>query len=190
MTFHHRWFAAGLALLVAGAGLRAAATQTLGEVAKKEEERRKAVAEPSKTYTNKDLTTAPAPAAPPADAAKPAAGEKKDASKDQDKKADAGKDQGPVKDQAYWSGRIKDLRTKLDRDQTFADALQTKINSLITDFVARDDPAQKAVIARDRGKALDELARVKHEIEQDKKAIADLQEEARKAAVPPGWLRD
>jgi hypothetical protein len=194
MPSQMRWLAAGLsALFLAGsvAGVRA---QTLADVAKKEEARRKELKQPAKTYTNKDLAGSPAatpaadaaaPIAPTADAAKDAK-----AKKDADDKAKAKeKDQGPAKDQAYWAGRVKDLRTQLDRDQTYADALQTKINSLATDFVNRDDPAQRAQIARDKQKALDELNRLKAAIQNDKKAIADLEEEARKAGVPPGWLR-
>ena len=53
----------------------------------------------------------------------------------------------------------------------------------------RDDPAQRAQIARDKQKAMDELNRLKAAIQNDKKAITDLEEEARKAGVPPGWLR-
>ena len=37
--------------------------------------------------------------------------------------------------------------------------------------------------------AIAEQERVKAEIEAQKKAIADLEEEARKAGVPPGWIR-
>ena len=98
-------------------------------------------------------------------------------------------DKGSVRDQAYWGGRMKDLRTQLDRDQIFADALQTRVNSLTADFVNRDDPAQRAGIERDRQRALAELERLKKAIEAGKKAIADLEEEARRAGVPPGWLR-
>jgi hypothetical protein len=43
--------------------------------------------------------------------------------------------------------------------------------------------------ANDRQKALTEMDRVKKEIADHTKALADLQEEARKAGVPPGWLR-
>jgi hypothetical protein len=71
----------------------------------------------------------------------------------------------------------------------FAEALQSRINGLTADFTARDDPAQRAVVATDRQKALAELDRVKNDIVQQTKAIADMQEEARKAGVPPGWLR-
>ena len=67
--------------------------------------------------------------------------------------------------------------------------MQTRINSLNADFVNRDDPAQRAVIERDRQKALAELGRLKQGVLDTKKAIADLEEEARRAGVPPGWMR-
>ena len=105
-----------------------------------------------------------------------------------DAKGGDGKDTG-TKDQKYWSDKIKALREQLDRDKTFADALQTKVNSLTTDFVNRDDPAQKRIIEADRQKAIAELARLNKAIVDDQKAIADFEEEARRAAVPAGWLR-
>ena len=84
---------------------------------------------------------------------------------------------------------MKELEAALERDQTYADALQSRINALTTDFVNRDDPAQRAVIAADRQKAVVELERLKTQIEDGRAAIADFQEEARRAGVPPGWLR-
>jgi hypothetical protein len=71
----------------------------------------------------------------------------------------------------------------------YSDALQSKINALWADFTARDDPAQRAQLELERKRALAEQERVKGEIEKQKKAIADLEEEARKAGVPPGWIR-
>jgi hypothetical protein len=94
-----------------------------------------------------------------------------------------------VKDEAYWKKRIQSARDQLGRSQMFADALQTRINVLTADFTARDDPAQRAVIFTDRQKALAELERVKQEIAQQTKGIADVQQDARRANVPPGWLR-
>jgi hypothetical protein len=171
-------------LLVTAAGPLLSA-QSLADVAKREEERRRTIKEPSKVYTNKDLTSVPPSAS---DTGKPAAGAippSGEAAKDADKP----KSGEPVKDQKYWSGRLKALQTQLERDQSFAEALQSRINALTTDFTARDDPAQRAVIARDRLKAATDLDRLKQAIVTDKKAIADLEEEARKAGVPPGWLR-
>jgi hypothetical protein len=169
-------------------------SQSLADVAKKEEERRKTIPQPAKVYTNKDLKAVPpAPAPPPADAGaapadakaaeKPAgAGDKEPAKKDGSKDA-------PVKDKAYWADRQKALQDTLERDQTYADALQSRINALTADFVNRDDPAQRSVIERDRQKALAELNRLKQTIVDDKKAQTDFAEEARRAGVPPGWLR-
>jgi hypothetical protein len=80
-------------------------------------------------------------------------------------------------------------RADLQRSEMFLEALQSRINALTTDFVNRDDPAQRAVIEQDRKKALTELERVRREIADRTKAIADLEEQARKAGVPAGWLR-
>ena len=84
---------------------------------------------------------------------------------------------------------MKGLQGQLERDQNYADAMQTRINALTTDFVNRDDPAQRSVVERDRQKSIAELARLKKSIVDGKKAIADLEEEARRAGAPPGWLR-
>ena len=169
------------------------AAQSLADLARKEEERRKTVPKPAKVYTNKDLNSVPSPPAPPPAAAAADTKDAKDANKAAtdakaaaDKNPDAAKD---PKDQAYWSGRQKALQQQLERNQNYADALQSRINALTTDFVNRDDPAQRAVVERDRQKSLAELNRLKKTIEDDKKALVDFAEEARRAGVPPGWLR-
>jgi hypothetical protein len=185
--------------LIATSLARPLFAQSLADVAKKEEERRKTIKAPSKVLTNGDLKPGIGSAVPAesadesakADAAKDAKDkDAKDAdAKDGKKESDAKKAAEPVKDQKYWSGRWTELQAKLRRDQAFADALQSRINALNTDFVNRDDPAQRAVIATDRQKAIDEMNRLKQDIQDDQKAIADLQEDARRAGVPAGWLR-
>jgi hypothetical protein len=169
--------------------------QSLADVARKEEERRKSVAEPAKVYTNKDLkgqppsATTPSVSEPAASADSNAADQDKDTAKDKAPATGDAKDKEPAKDKAYWTGRLKALQDQLDRDQTYADALQSRINGLQAQFVNRDDPAERSVIERDRNKALTELDRLKQELPKDKKALADFLEEARRAGVPPGWLR-
>jgi hypothetical protein len=194
-----------LFVLAALAGATASA-QTLGEIAKKEEERRKAIKSQGKVYTNdtvrgepgRPAATSPAspaeassvPPPPPAAAPSPsgvapapvAAGERAPQARE------TASPDGP-RDAAYWRQRIQAARDALDRSQTFAEALQSRINALSADFVARDDPAQRAVIGNDRQKALAELDRVKLEIQQHSMAIVAVQDEARRANVPPGWLR-
>jgi hypothetical protein len=174
-------------------GFAAASAQTLGDVAKREESRRKQVKAPSKVYTNEDLrggdTGAPAPA-PASDASSPTAQPAgPPAAASQPKDGDKAATDDSKKNEAYWKDRIGKARGDLDRAKTFADALQSRINALTTDFAGRSDPAQRAQIGNDRQKAIAELDRVKKEIETNTKAIADIQEEARKAGVPAGWVR-
>ena len=177
-----------------------ASAQSLAEVAKKEAERRKAITSPAKVITNADLKpvlrpeSAPAPApsaaskapesastsgeaAAGADAAKPAAAPAA---------ADSG---GPVKDQAYWSSRLKGLQTQLDLDQKMVSALQSQIDGLWADFTSRSDPVQRADVEKRRNTAIEDQKAANKRVEDGKKKVTDLQEEARQAGVPPGWLR-
>jgi hypothetical protein len=160
-----------------------AQTQSLADVARKEEERRKEIKKPAKVITNQDLRPGMQPYSQPVpNSTDAAAGDK---AKD-DK---AGGAAGGEKGQAYWQGKKKSLNDALTKDTGYAEALQVRINSLTADFVNRDDPVQKSKIEQDRNKALADLDKLKKDIEADKKAIADLEEEARKAGVPPGWIR-
>ena len=163
-----------------------ASAQSLGDLAKQEETRRKAVKTPAKVLTNDTIRSVPVPSAgiPPASAST--------SSKDSDAAADkktAKPGDEPKATEATWKARMQGARELLQRSQSFAEALQSRINGLNADFTARDDPAQGAVVGADRQKALAELARVKDDIVKQTKAIADIQEEARKAGVPAGWVR-
>jgi hypothetical protein len=180
--------------------------QSLADVAKKEGERRQTTRSSTKVYTNGDLKPVgdPDPAAAPADASSSA--DKKPADAKTDAKADSAKGDGKAadksaakdakasgdgeeKNQEYWGGKMRALNEQLERDRMYAEAIQTRINSLTADFSAKDDPAQRAMIADDREKAVSELSRLRKQIEEDKDAIGNLEEEARHASVPPGWLR-
>lgn len=186
-------------VLVGSLGIPAVAgaqsSPPLAEVAKKEAERRKGITESKKVLTNKDLPESAikpkgTPSADPGQAAaapgtegataegKPAA-----AAGSADAAAPAGGDE------ASWRSRISQAREALRRNEMFAQALQTRVNSLTNDFASRDDPYQRARIGEERSKTIDELAAVKNDIEQSRKQIADIEEEARKAGVPPGWIR-
>jgi len=189
MSLKYFYFAVAVVSSVVLAGVSAPLfAQSLGDIAKKEEERRHTVKQPAKVYTNKDLGAVdPGLPAPPPDASKPAPATASAKEADKDNAPD--KDKTPVKDQAYWGAKVKALQAQADRDQIYADAMQSRVNALTADFAARDDPAQRAVIGSDRQKAVAELGRLKLAIQTNKKALADLQEEARRAGVPPGWLR-
>jgi hypothetical protein len=183
-----------LPVLVASIG-----AQSLADVARKEEQRRQQLRKPAKVYTNKDLGSVPPPSTPlpatgpegsaaapgdPDPGAEPAEG-----APAPDATPAPGDDETAGSDAASFRGRLTAAREQLERSRMFAEALQTRINSLWADFTARDDPAQRSRIETDRQKALAELERVKKDVESQTKAIADIEEQARRAGVPPGALR-
>jgi hypothetical protein len=111
----------------------------------------------------------PPPAAPPVPAAPPAAAE--------------------VKDAAWWRARITIPRDAVARDRILVEALQSRVWALDADIAGRDDPAQRAQLMSARQQALGELERTKKQIDTGLLTIAAIEAEARKAGVPPGWIR-
>jgi SMC interacting uncharacterized protein involved in chromosome segregation len=172
--------------------------QSLGELAKKEAERRKATPA-AKVYTNDDLKKITVPGDTVADskdtkdAKDPKDGkdtaDAKDAKAKDAKDAKDASDAKPAMGEAEWHARMNAAREDVRKGEMFRDALQSRINGLTADFTARDDPYQRAQIADERQKALAELDRVKLDIEKAKKSITDIEEDARKANVPAGWIR-
>lgn len=191
----HTAAVATLLLLVAST----APGQSLADAARKEEQRRHGVKTPGKALTNKDLKPAPSSAdggtPAPVDAAATSTASTASPS-DAPTPAGSRADEKPAppssegkRDQKYWSGRMKGLQDQVRRDGVLVDAMQSRINALTTDFVNRDDPAQRDVIAKDRQTAVEELARLKKAVADGTKAISELEDEARRAGVPAGWLR-
>lgn len=170
------------------------ASVSLAEIARREAARRKALAESgqrAKLLTNQDVkkwqpTEGTTSSEAAADSQK--TGDQKTADKGQptDKEKDA---TDATKGQEYWHNRITAAREELRRNEAFAEALQSRINALSAEFAAKDDPYQRAQVADDRQKALAELDRLTAELDNNKKAIADIEEDARRAGVPAGWIR-
>lgn len=172
-----------LVILVAVAGT--AGAQSLADVARKEEARRKDVKKPSRVITNKDLKASDNVAPPePAEGQAPAPAPAENADK-----TDDGQPKAEASDEQVWRQKMADARTALERSQMHLDALQNRIDGLWAQFTAHDNYVERERIEADRKKALAEYDRVKAEIEDQKKAITDLEEQARRANVPPGWLR-
>jgi len=185
-----RIVATGLAVACLGIPIRVAAQQTpsLAELARQEVERRKAIKAPGKVYTDKGTKAEGTAAAAAAGAAgaqaapTPVRGEVPAEAAQAEESSDA-------KGESYWRGRITEARENLRRNEAFVEALQSRINGLTADFSARDDPYQRAKVGEERQKALAEQARVKNEIEDGRKLVATIEEEARHAGALPGWLR-
>lgn len=172
------------------------APPSLAELARKEAERRKTSkdAKAKKVITTKDMPeSARKPASTPAttDGAAPTHAPGSPGSPgSNDQKPVAGGDAASTdeKAEAAWRNRITLARDGLRRNETFLQALQTRVNALTVDL-SNSDQFQALKVREERVKALDEMERVKADIEQSRKQIGDIEEEARRAGVPPGWLR-
>ena len=180
MKSHFYCVVAVLVTLTFGARLTA---QSLADVAKAEEARRKSVKAGAKVYTNEDLGGAPTTGAAPSQAVAAAPGAKPGDAKPEDQKVD------PAKTEKYWKDRASTIQQSLSRSKLLLDALQSQVNSLNAEYMNTDDPGQRGLLEARVQRATGELQRVQQDIEKQTKAAADLQEEARKAGVPSGWLR-
>jgi len=192
----------GFALVLAwpsAALARGQAQPSLAELAQQEAARRKTVKDTKKVITAKDL---PESGRRPATEAAQADGSSAAAAGGEQKPAVAAPGAGPSaagaaaaagtapddKGETAWRTRMTQAREGLRRNEMFLDALQMRVQGLTADY-DRHDPFERANIGQTRQKALEEIEKVKSDVELSKKQIADIEEEARKAGVPPGWLR-
>ena len=171
------------------------AAQSLADVARREKVRREAIDAESRLYTNDDLrgggrlttgsSRAVVPTTEPGDGQQTGADEETDGNSEADR-LESG--DGP-RDQEYWQNRIAAARAAKERAELLSSALQNRADGLLAEFTAVDDPAQRSVVEQERIEALAELERTGGEIQQYDQDILDIQEEARRAGVLPGWLR-
>ena len=171
---------------------------SLAELARQEMARRDAIPEEARArvYTNADLresgglTVAAAPRSA-AERADPEAGnagpEAEDTSGGDTAEAAANAD--APRDEAYWRSRIAEADASRARAALMADALQNRADGLWAQFTAIDDPARQRAVERQRNDALEALETARVELEAAERTIAQIREEARRAGVPPGWLR-
>jgi hypothetical protein len=158
---------------------------SLGELSRREAVRRQAVNASTRKLTEADLGPAPERVPPKpapvtgAGAAAAAVGDVKPGEKPAE----------PPKDEKWWRARITAARAALDRDKLLLAALDSRVSALTRDVVNRDDPAQRAALINERLRALEELDLMRKQIIADTEAIALIEEEARKAGIPPGWIR-
>jgi hypothetical protein len=160
----------------------------LADAAQREAFRRNATQKSQATLTNLGLPVEPIPPAAvsmPA-SAPPAAADTAARAADP---AAPGAKSDPPRDEGWWRGKMSELRSVADKDQAAANALQTRINRLQADSVNLDDPLKQTKARMDLVKAMDDLDKIKLQVEADRRAIAALQEEARRLSIPAGWIR-
>ncbi len=165
--------------------------ETLAEVAARRPASGKK-APPAKVLTNDDLEKARAGGAPvsvlaadeftagPARAGNPEASD------------ELGSAESVPKDEASWRQRAEAARMRSTDAATAVSQAEQRLGELRSD-VAPEDPMnpfrQQAREAEIKAE-MERLEAARAEVGAARQAVSDLEEEARKAGIPPGWLRE
>lgn len=180
---HSSCLAAGLVLLLLPA---LAVAQGLGDAAKKEQARRKDTQQTGsrvKTYTEDQLKELPpianekdsdaAPAKGSIGSVAPAGG------------TGSGEEARRAQDEAYWRSRVAGAQARLERTREAHQMLSSLV--LVPGYVYVDQNGRTVIHSVEQLQGM--TARAKADLDGAQKALDDLLEEARRANVPPGWLR-
>jgi hypothetical protein len=150
-----------------------APSETIGQIAAREEFRRQLVGRSARLYTNYDLPTQAIPAAVEAPLGPPAP----------DRAA------ALPRDEAWWRARIGTARAVLDRNQMLADGLAMRVSNLTREIVNQLDAAEQARLRTQLQKTMDELDRQQKVVLGDRRSLEAIQEDARRLGIPMEWLR-
>jgi DNA repair exonuclease SbcCD ATPase subunit len=194
----------------------AASAQTLADIAKQDTDRRKSVKHPAKVYTNDDVQDVKpilpmmendgtgakpmekkddASAASPDTSGAAAAGAASATHADPNAKADGNGTAKPagtpgVKsgDEAAWRARFNAAREAVSRTQLQLESMRSRAAQLTAASAAASED-QRASFQKKQQDALQEYDKLRADLQRSQKALSDLETEASRAGVPPGWLR-
>lgn len=173
------WTTPAIVFLIV-AVLRGGGGATLADAARYESIRRALMPPATRSLTMADLPVVEPPAKPDEPPTKPA---------EPPAKLDEPAAKSPEPSESDWRARMTAARGDLERDDVLAEAMQGRVNSLTSESLSRDDPAERAELLKQRSRALAELDRLTLQITKDKLAIAAIEDDARKKGIPPGWIR-
>ena len=163
------------------AGVAVSSAQSLADVARTEEVRRQKIAKPSKVYTDEDVQKY-VPPTPSAQAAAATVTALDGNGKPIGQQAAA---EGLPSDEAGWRARLQNARDGMDRNKLLLGALEQQARGA----ARRADTPEGEGPADDNTSRAAEIKRLKGEMDAFRATLANAEEDARKAGVPPGWVR-
>ena len=158
---------------------------SLAEAARKAREQKKETPKPAKVFTNDNIPTGGGIST---------IGEDKESATGQAGGAQAAAPSGP-NDEKFWRDKFAKLRHKLDQDQAELDVMQREIGVAQVQYYGGDptkavnDAMSQQPFGSAYTKKLADIDAKKKQVEADKQAIADAEDELHKAGGSPGWAR-
>lgn len=173
-----------LTLIVIGASVGTSFSQSLAELAEKEKKRRAEVDSPRKVITDRELQQSygglpPTPAAVPSEPS--AEGDVSATAEGPPVGPGEAQEQGAEeesKTREYWEQRVSVVREKIQE-------LETELNSPETDWGGGLRQDVNPLGQRN----LERRQQLERDLAQARSELAAIQDEARRAGVPPGWVR-
>jgi hypothetical protein len=94
--------------------------------------------------------------------------------------------------EAHWRQRAKDQRAAIRAAEELVKRLEDRVDALRNDRapISMMDPAREQTRQNELAKALQDLEAARKALADARKTLDDLEDEARRKGVPPGWLRE
>jgi len=96
----------------------------------------------------------------------------------------------PTKTEKYWRERKNALVEKINANEAEVKNMQAKLFQMQNQLNGTDIVADRIRLEKEIRDTADNLENYKKGLERMKQELEDLEDEARKAGVPPGWVRD
>lgn len=164
----------------------------LVKLKKKEEERRKKLKKPKLIVSNANINTIKVPVKKYSFIQMESVEDdeqEKQSKKEPNRKIEKKEPKDPEKTREYW----QELKKKLEFDiRTLEERVrndQLRLNKMYSDYYSMSLPFQKINIKDQIDKFSDLLEKDKLKLQNLKKEMDSLSDKARKAGVPPGWIR-
>jgi hypothetical protein len=154
--------------------------ESLAEAARKAREQKKDASKSAKVFTNDNMPTQGGISTVGEGTSAPAAGNE----------AAQGGTTKAANDEKSWREKFAQLHHKLEQDQANLDVMQRELGQLNIQYY--DDPMkamQQELTRSDINNKVADIDKMKAQIEADKQAISDAEDELRKSGGDPGWAR-
>ena len=154
--------------------------ESLADAARRAREQKKDTAKQAKVITNDNI---------PKEGGISAVGEEPPAAENAEK-APAEADTSAKSDEKKWRARFDKLHHKLEQDQADLEVMQRELGVLNLQYY--NDPVkamQQELTRSDINEKTAKIAAKEKEIEADKQAISDAEDELRQSGGDPGWAR-
>ncbi len=154
--------------------------ESLADAARRAREQKKDTAKQAKVITNDNI---------PKEGGISAVGEEPPAAENAEN-APAEADKGAKSDEKKWRAQFDKLHHKLEQDQADLEVMQRELGVLNLQYY--NDPVkamQQELTRSDINEKTAKIAAKEKEIEADKQAISDAEDELRQSGGDPGWAR-